>query len=322
MKKQNIIIAGIAAFTLVAGAIILTVSPAPTAAEHGEEGHGDGHGHEEGGGMPSHVEITPEQAAAAGVKLAIAGQGKLAQTLATNGTVVFDSAGMARARARFPGIVREVRKNVGDKTTAGEIIALIESNDSLQAYPVKSPIDGTVISRNTNLGEIADDTPLFVIANPSKVWAELHVFSKDIATVAIGQVVNLQASDKSVQGNGKVVSILPVTESSTQTVIARVALDNDDGRWRAGMIIAADVVWAERDVDIVIPASAIQTLNEKPVVFVKSGKEFEVRQILLGARNDEWVEVVEGLYAGDEYAASNSYLMKADVGKESAEHEH
>jgi membrane fusion protein, heavy metal efflux system len=319
MQRQNIAIIAIAAITLVLGGVILSLDPAPVAQEHGDE---HDHDHGEGGGMPSHVEITPEAAIAAGAKLATAGPGMVAQSLMTSGTVVFDSAGMARARARFPGIVREVRKNVGDKASTGETLAMVESNDSLQSYAVKAPIDGVIIARNTNLGEIADDSPLFVIANPSRVWAEVHIFSKDLSTVAVGQKVILQASDKSVQGGGRISAILPVTETSTQTVIARVSLDDADGRWRPGMIVGADIVWAEREVPVAIPMAAIQTINDKPVVFVQDGKEFEIRQVLLGAINGDWAEVIEGLYEGETYVAANSFLMKADAGKESAEHEH
>ena len=319
MNRQNITIVGVAAITLVLGAIIVSLEPAPVAQEHG---HDHGHDHSEEGGMPSHVEITPEAAVTAGAKLSQAGPGKVAQTLMTTGTIVFDSAGMARARARFPGLVKEVRKNVGDRAATGETLAMVESNDSLQAYAVKAPIDGVVIARNTNLGEIADDSPLFVIANPSRVWAELHIFSKDLSTATVGQKVALHASDKSVQGSGVISAILPVTETTTQTVIARVSLNDADGRWRPGMIVSADIVWAEREVPIAIPLAAIQTINDKSVVFVQDGKEFEVRQVLLGAANGEWAEVIEGLYEGETYVSVNSFLMKADAGKESAEHEH
>jgi membrane fusion protein, heavy metal efflux system len=319
MKRQNIAIVAIAAVTLILGGLILTLDAAP--AQEGGDGHDHG-AHAEGGGMPSHVKITPEAAIAAGAKLATAGPGKVAQSVRTSGTVVFDSAGIARARARFPGVVREVRKNVGDKVAAGEVIAMVESNDSLQAYAVKAPIEGVIIARNTNLGEITDDSPLFVIANPSRVWSELHIFSKDLNVIAVGQNVTLQASDKSVEGKGSVTAILPVTETSTQTVIARVSLVDTDGRWRPGMIVSGDIVWAEREVPVAIPAAAIQTMNDKPVVFVQDGKQFEVRPVLLGAMNGEWAEVIEGLYEDEIYVAANSFLMKADAGKESAEHEH
>lgn len=319
--NRNTIIAFvlIGALTFGAGALILTRSPASIAAgEHeGEDEHD--HGAE---GPSTHVAITPEQAKSAGATLAVAGPGSVAQTFLSTGTIVFDAAGMARARARFPGVVRDVRRNVGDRVTAGEVLAVVESNESLQSYQVRAPIEGVVIERNTNLGEIADNSPLFVVANPARVWAEVHIFSKDLPQIEPGKRVTIKSSDNSVSGEGTISAILPVTETTTQTVVARIALNDVDGRWRPGMIISADVIMSERQVPVAIPTSAIQTMNQRPTIFVRDGASFEIRQILLGAQNNDFAEVLEGLDEGEEYVATNSFLMKADAGKASAEHQH
>lgn len=297
---------------------VLLRNPAPASTkEHGAEEHD--HGEE---GPSTHVNMTAAQAKAGGATLAVAGPGKVAQTLLSSGSIVFDSAAMARARARFPGVLREVRRNVGDRVTAGEILAVVESNESLQSYQVKAPIEGVIIERNASIGEIADTSPLFVIANPARVWAEVHIFSKDLASVEPGQKVKIRTTDRSMSGDGTIASILPVTEATTQTVIARIALNDASGRWRPGMIISADIVMSEREVPIVIPAAAVQTMNEKPTIFVQDGEKFEIRKILPGAQNNDVVEVLEGLDGGETYVASNSFLMKADAGKASAEHEH
>lgn len=319
MNRNTIVaVAIIGVVALGAGAFVITRDP-PTVAE---EGHG-GEEHDHGAEAPStHVAMTAAQAKSAGATLAVAGPGTVAQTLLSSGTIVFDSAGMARARARFPGVVRGVRHNVGDRVAAGEVLATVESNESLQAYQVRAPIEGVVIERNTSLGEIADTSPLFVIANPARVWAEVHIFSKDLGSVGVGKKVWIRSSDRSVTGNGSISAILPVTETATQTVIARIALDDTDGRWRPGMMISADLVVSESEVPVAIPASAIQTLNDKPTIFVQDGDKFEMRPILPGAQNNDMVEVLEGLDAGETYVATNSFLMKADAGKASAEHKH
>lgn len=319
MNRNTIVaVAIISVVALGASAIVLTRDPAPVA----EEEHG-GEEHDHGEEAPStHIAMTAAQAKSAGATLSVAGPGTVAQTLLLSGTIVFDSAGMARARARFPGVVRDVRRNVGDRVSAGEVLATVESNESLQAYQVRAPIEGVIIERNTSLGEIADTSPLFVIANPTRVWAEVHIFSKDLGSVAVGKKVKIRTSDRAVTGDGTISAILPVTETATQTVIARIALDDVDGRWRPGMLVTADVVMSERTAQIAIPASAIQTLNDKPTVFVQDGDKFEIRQILPGAQNNDMVEVLEGLDTGETYVATNSFLMKADAGKASAEHKH
>lgn len=273
--------------------------------------HGHGHDHDDGGaGMPSHVAMTPADAKAAGAVLAVAGPGLIPLTLNATGTIVPDSAAIARARARFAGLVRDVRGNVGDKVAAGAVLATVESNDSLQTYPVKSPIAGVVISRHANVGEVADNSAMFVVADPARVTAEAHVGLADIARVAIGQAAMLSSAGGSVTGLGAVASLQPIVDAATQTALVRITPSDADGRWRSGMMIDAAIVHATREVPIAVPAAAIQTYDETTVVFVEAGARFEVRPVLLGATGGDVVEVIEGLYAGETYVSANSKVMK------------
>ncbi|MDX2145748.1 MAG: efflux RND transporter periplasmic adaptor subunit [Rhodospirillaceae bacterium] len=319
MNRQTLIIAALALVTVAAGAAILSIEP-PAPVDAHDHGHGDEHDH--GGGLPDHVDITPDAAKAAGVITATAGPGRIADASTVMGSVVLDPSGHARTNARFPGLIREVRKQIGDKVSAGEALALVESNESLQSYQVKSPIDGIVIARNKNVGEITGDEPLFEVANLSKVWSELHVFPRDIGRIQVGQRVRLSTPDGVVTGEGEIGALLPVTEASSQSVLARVALDNADGRWRPGTAVRGRVVISERPAAVVVTAEAIQMIDGTPVVFVVGNGEFEVRPVLIGGRDEDWAEILEGVYDGEVYAAQGSFLFKAEIGKESAEHEH
>ncbi|MBL8643448.1 MAG: efflux RND transporter periplasmic adaptor subunit [Rhodospirillaceae bacterium] len=320
-SPQRKILAGIAAATLVLGTAILAISPPGSSSDSHEHG-ADEHGHEESGGLPSHVAITPQAAKEAGVVTAVAAPAKIATTVTSMGSIVLDSTGHARVNARFTGLIREVRKSIGDRVAAGEALAAIESNESLQAYQVKSPIDGIVIARNKNVGEMTGPEPLFEVANLSRVWSELHIFPRDLTRVKSGQRVRLATPDGLVAGEGQIGALLPVAEASSQSVLARVALDNAAGLWRPGMAVRGDIVVSETDVPLAVRAEAIQTIDGKPVVFVMGKADFEVRPVLLGVSDGTWVEVQEGVYDGEVYAAQNSYLFKADIGKSAAEHEH
>jgi cobalt-zinc-cadmium efflux system membrane fusion protein len=317
MNRQTLVIAGLALFTLAAGAAILSTEPPAPVDAHD---HGDEHDH--AAGLPDHVAITPDAARAAGVVTATAGPGRIAETATVMGSIVLDPAGHARTNARFPGLIREVRKQIGDRVNAGEALALVESNESLQSYQVKSPIDGVVIARNKNVGETTGDEPLFEVANLAKVWSELHVFPRDIGRIKVGQRVRLATADGLVAGEGEIGALLPVTEASSQSVLARVALDNADGRWRPGTAVRGRVILGEHAAAVVVAADAIQLIEGTPMVFVAGNGEFEARQVLLGRRDEDAVEVLEGVYDGETYAAKNSFLFKAEIGKESAEHEH
>jgi membrane fusion protein, heavy metal efflux system len=319
--RQTKILIGIAALTIGLGAVILAVEPTVVVDAH-DHGHEDEHDHAEGGGLPDHVDITPEAATAAGVITKAAGPAKIAEAVMVMGSIVLDPAGHARVNARFTGIIREVRKTIGDRVASGEPLASVESNESLQAYQVKSPIDGVIIARNKNVGEITGTEPLFEVANLGRVYAELHVFPRELARVKVGQRVKLITPDGLVQGEGLIGAVLPVIEASSQSVLARVALDNAEGTWRPGTAVRGQIVVGETDVPVAIRVSAVQEIDGKPVVFVAAEKEFEVRPVLLGVSDGEWVEVLEGVYEGDIYASGNSFLFKADIGKETAEHEH
>jgi len=318
-NRQAKIILGIAAVTLLLGGAILAVDPPAPVDDHAHA-HEDEHDH--GGGLANHVDITPETAKASGVAVETAGARKIAAGAEVMGSVVLDPSGHARVNARFTGIIREVRKNIGDRVSAGEAMASVESNESLQAYQVKSPIEGVVIGRNKNVGELTGTEPLFEVANLGRVYAELHVFPRDLGQVQAGQRVILSTPDGAAAGEGVIGALLPVAEASSQSVLARVALDNADGRWRPGMAVRGRIVTSETEVVVAVRAGAIQEINGQSVVFVAAKTEFEVRPVLLGASDDTWVEVLEGVYEGEVYAAVNSFLFKAELGKESAEHEH
>lgn len=321
ISGQRKILAIIAAVTLLAGiAVMVFVKPSgPVGEDHGDEHGHDEHGH---GGTPSSVAITPAAAKASGVAMQTAGPAKIATTATAAGSIVLDPAGHARIAARFNGVVRDVRKSIGDSVTAGETLASVDSNESLQSYQVKSPIAGVVIARNRNGGELAGDEPLFEVANLTRVWAEVHIFPRALAQVQRGQRVLLATPDGLVKGEATLDALLPVAEASSQSVVGRIALDNADGRWRPGMAVHGRIVTAETEVPVAVRAEAIQVIDGKSVVFVAGKDNFEVRAVFPGASDGQWIEVQEGLYADEVYAAAGSYLFKAELGKASAEHEH
>lgn len=124
--------------------------------DHGHGGHGDEHGeHEEG-----KTEIGPDAAKNAGVVTSQAGAATIAQTVPLTGRITVNQNAKANVRARFPGIIRSVKVNLGETVEKGQILAVVESNESLQDYNVVAPINGVVLERNTNLGDVANGEPI------------------------------------------------------------------------------------------------------------------------------------------------------------------
>jgi len=104
--------------------------------------------------------------------------------------------------------------------------------------------------------------------------------------------------------------------------VARATLRNDDGLWRPGAAVKARIVVATQTAAQVVPLSALQTMDGKDVVFVRSGDTYTARPVRLGARDAGKVEVLEGLTPGEQVVVEQSYVVKADIGKAGASHEH
>jgi membrane fusion protein, heavy metal efflux system len=257
-----------------------------------------------------------------GLETEAAGPHALSIVVNSYGTIAPDAERTRNVSARFPGIVTRVAKSPGDHVTAGEPLAIVESNDSLQAYAVKSPIAGTVTARHVNTGETVESQTMFTVSDLTSLWAEIMVFPRDFARVRVGQPVRLRAAEGELSASAAVSHISPVGASGTQAVTVRMPVANADGRWRPGLNVAAAIVVAQRLAPLAVRASALQALDGERVVFVPEGAGFAARVVQTGERDDEYVEILSGLAAGERYVARDSFLVKAELGKESAGHEH
>jgi cobalt-zinc-cadmium efflux system membrane fusion protein len=267
-----------------------------------------------------HAEVATmsvEIAQRAGVKLAAAAPGGLREGLTLYGSIQADPDRVRKIAARYPGVVRSVHREVGDRVAAGDKLATVESNESLQTYAVASPIAGVITSRHTNVGEVAGEAALFEVADYSQVRADLSIFPRDRARLKQGQPVHVVATDGVMSADGKIVYIAPA--GNNQVIVARVALNNRDGRWTAGQFVTGEVTVDETHASIVVVPAALQQIKSQPVVFVRKGQNLEVRTIEVGRRAANAVEVRSGLNAGEEYVVENSFLVKAELLKSEAE---
>jgi cobalt-zinc-cadmium efflux system membrane fusion protein len=269
-----------------------------------------------------HVALTPVQIGRAELGLAKAGPGLIRERLSLYGMITPNAERVREVTARFPGAIRTVAKRVGDPVRQGETLATIESNESLQTYAVVAPLNGVVTVRNANPGESAGDKALFTIADLSTVWAELSVFPRDIGRIHLGQEVRIRNSDSGADAIGKVVYVAPFRTSANQAMSARVLVQNADSAWPPGLYVTGDVTLSSSAASLTVASSALQTLEERPVVFVQCDRGFEARPVQLGRSDQEASEVIAGVTAGETYVTSNSFVLKAELGKGDAEHGH
>ncbi|WNV10284.1 divalent metal ion exporter adaptor subunit IhpB [Tardiphaga sp. 709] len=284
----------------------------------GEKGHDEkGHGEE---GV---VEMSDARVASSNIEILSAKSETLHDSLVLNGILQPNQETLVQVTPRFPGVVREIKKRIGDTVEKGELLAKIESNQSLSVYEMRAPISGTVIDRQISLGEYASEQkPAFIVADISTVWVDLSVYRRNLPRVRIGDKILIDVGDGGKPIEASLSYISPVGSSDTQSALARAVVPNIDMRLRTGLFVSARLILSAKPVAIAVRASAIQTVENRSVVFVRSGDKFEARDVELGARDSDNVEILFGLLDGDKYAAKNSFIVKAELGKGSASHEH
>lgn len=290
--------------------------------DHDEHGHDDEHGHGHGRYEEGKTEITPEAAENAGIVIEKAASARIGRVIPLTGRITVNQNAKANVRVRYPGIVRAVKVNLGETVEKGQVLAVVESNAGLKEYDITSPIDGVVLERNTNLGDIASDGVLFTIADLSRIWAKFHVFPKDAEMVKSGQSMRIYTVDKTKEGAATIEMLFPTADAFSQTLIAIAPMPGENGLWRPGMTVAGEVTVSEHLVDLAVRASALQTIENQTVVFVKEGDTYEQKSVQTGMNDGEYVEIKSGLKEGQEYVSQGSFIVKADILKSGAEHHH
>jgi len=370
--------------------------------EHGHEKQG----HEEHGHAHEHeakvVHLREAKRKELGIEVATAQAGSLKTQLSLSGAITFNKDRLVHVVSRIPGIVREVRKNLGDTVRAGDVMAVIDSREladakgaylaatervtliaetfqrekdlwekkisaaedyfkakhalaearielrlakqklmalgfseaslkqlvsepeaSLTRYEVVAPFAGTVIEKHLNVGEfVKDDTEVFHVADLRTVWVNLNVSPEDLVRVEKGQRVRLSAGASLPEAEGKISYIGPVVVEDTRTGTVRADLPNPDGRWRPGLFVTASLTTKETTASVLVPKIAIQTIEGNPTVFVQTPEGFEARPVTLGQSNETHVEIIVGLHSGERYAATETFLLKAELAKGEAGHAH
>lgn len=268
-----------------------------------------------------HVELTAQQIKTGDIGLAEAGSANIRETLPLYGVIAPNAERVLEVAARFPGMIRSVAKQAGDPVRKGEVLATIESDESLQTYAVVSPLTGVVTARSANPGEQTGDKVLFTVADLSTVWVELALFPRDVAKVRVGQNVRVRSTEAGLSADGKIVYVAPFGQRVNQTLTARVQLENAERRWTPGLYVTAEVLLAQTSVPLAVRNEAVQLVDDRTVIFVRNDDGFEPRPTRLGRSDGEISEVIEGITAGETYATRNSFILKSELGKGGAGHD-
>ena len=209
--------------------------------------------------------------------------------------------------------------NARQKLTA---IGAAPAGSALNRFELRAPFDGVVVAKHLSQGEaVQAETAVFTVADLRTVWADFSVTAKDLEAVTTNAAATVRATATGTAVQGKVSYVGALLGEQTRTAPARVTLDNPKLAWRPGMFVNVSVESGRVQVPVAVRADAVQTVDERPSVFVPVPAGFEVRPVKTGRTDGTWTEILEGLPTGTRYAATNSYVLKAEAGK-SADHGH
>lgn len=266
--------------------------------------------------------IAADAAKAGGIEVITAGPATIGEIRELFGTVQLASTGRSEIRGQFPGRIVSVTKNVGDYVKRGQLIARIESSESLQTYPVYSTASGVIAERNGNPGDVTGDRALYVITDPAQTTVVFNIFPKDLGAIRPGMRVIVETQDGKPIAEATLGDYLPEGNVQAGTALMRANIPNRTGALRPGMALRGRVSINAVNVPLAVRTEAIQPFRDFKVVFANYGQDYEVRMLQLGRSSPEWTEVLGGLKLGTPYVTKGSFLVRADIEKSGASHDH
>jgi cobalt-zinc-cadmium efflux system membrane fusion protein len=193
-----------------------------------------------------------------------------------------------------------------------------QSDEKFPFHELRAPFAGTVIARHITSGEVVTtETDVFQLADLGDVWVNLTVYQKDLENVKAGQRVSVITGHDIARTSGTISYVSPVVDEATRTAVARVVLPNPDGRWRPGLFVTGRVETDFVDVAVLVPRSALQSVEGNDSVFVETPEGFARRPVTVGRANETQVEITAGLRPGERYVAAGAFSLKAQLGKAS-----
>ncbi|MBJ7313237.1 efflux RND transporter periplasmic adaptor subunit [Rugamonas sp. CCM 8940] len=213
----------------------------------------------------------------------------------------------------------------------------------LNRYTVRAPFDATVVERRLSAGvPVKEDADVLTLSDLGTLWLDVAVPERDLATVKPGATVELalpatttttttttpaanatanapgRAADSAAGAtvaHGKVAYVSALLGEQTRTATARILLANPQGRWRPGQFATVTVNAAPVAATVTVALSALQTVENRQVVFLRTAEGFVAQPVVTGASDGKLIEIVSGLPAGSKYAAVGSFLIKSEQGK-------
>jgi len=264
------------------------------------------------------VQLSQSEMDEYGIQLSTVDAGIIRIEITVPGEVVVNDDKLAHIAPRFPGVVKQVFKRLGDKVKRGDVLAIIESNESLFPYEIISLTDGIVIEKHITIGEVrSNDEPAFVIADLDTVWVNLSIYQSHLPNVRVGQRVIISSGKEFENAAGVISYLSPIVDKHTRTATARVVLANHSGNWRPGIFVEGRILAIEESVSILVPKSSLQNFEGGHVIFVSTPEGFMPVSVKIGRVDLSSAEILSGLMLGQKYVSKGAFTLKAELEKSS-----
>jgi membrane fusion protein, heavy metal efflux system len=197
--------------------------------------------------------------------------------------------------------------------------------ETLRQQELRAPISGLVAERRVELGSLVGreglESELFVIVDLSMVWVEMAVAPSDLAAIRTGQQISISAGASDGPSPATIMFISPLLDKDTRRGRVVASVDNAARKWRPGSFVTAEIPADEELAAVVVPKTALQSLKGESSVFVRTAGGFEARKIALGRQDTQQAEVTMGLTVGERIATTNTFILKAELGKSDISHD-
>ncbi len=313
MKNFKIVLTIVTAFA--AGFIVSTVIHKDKHVQEAQEEAGEENGV---------IKVTKDSQGLLNMETAEVKKAPLLEKLPVTGQIAQDVEQTNYVAAPKAGVVVENTAQLGAIVKKGDILCRIKPDDEDAVIDVKSPYEGVVIADFDKVGEKVETvSSLCAIADLSKIWANFDIYEKDLAKIKVDQKIVVHALAYPQESfEGKVVFISPRVDDTTRTIKIRALVYNPEYLLKLGMFVNAEIISESDQEYLTLPVSAVQTLGDKKIVFVKmSDQEFQMREVKIQSQTIDQVAISEGVNAGEKVATQGSFLLKSGLLKDELEGE-
>lgn len=280
-----------------------------------ERDHADYEGHDHGTHEEGVLQVSKEGQRMVGLTIAEAGMRRLVQTVELAGETGFNEDRLAHITPRFGGVVKRVLKRQGQYVRTGDLLAVIENNETFVDYGIRAPFSGTIVDKHLTAGEfVSEESTIYVLVDLGTVWVTLDVYPRDVAAIKRGQTVTVAAVGAPMEAEAEVSYVAPVFDVAKRSAVARAVLRNADGLWRPGMFVRGLVHLESTEEVLAVENDAVQSIDGETVVFVPAGEDaFRAVPVTAGVRGESHTAILTGLAASDRYVSKGAFDLKAEI---------